>query len=102
MVPVYRDGACLFPENVLRGLLDGAFSPELTQAWASFLRRGYVAGPGGGPIRPINIDHEQAYEDDIAEAVSRLEEIRYLVDGEVSPDGVLAPLQLLGEPWSLP
>lgn len=102
MVLVYRDGACLFPENVLRGPYDSAFSPELTQAWASFIRRGYVAEPGGGPIRPIDIDYEQAYEDDIAETVSRLDEIGDLVDGEVSSDGVLALLQLLGEPSSLP
>jgi hypothetical protein len=65
---VYRDGACLFPESVLHGLLGGAISPDLPQAWASFVRRGYAAG-SGGPIRPIDIDYEQACEDDIAETV---------------------------------
>lgn len=82
---------------VLRGLLDGAFSPELTQAWASFVRRGYTARSGDGPMRPIDIDFAQAYEDGISATVSRLDEIGDVIDGELSSDEVHALIQLLGE-----
>ncbi|WP_284762176.1 hypothetical protein [Arthrobacter sp. efr-133-R2A-63] len=83
---------------VLRGLIDGAFSPQLTQAWASFVRRGYVARSGNGPIRPIEIDFAQADEDGISATVSRLDEIGDAIDGGWSSDEVLVLLQLLGEP----
>jgi hypothetical protein len=83
---------------VLRGLLYGASSPELTQEWASFVRRGCVAGSSVGPIRTIDVDYEDAYEDAISETVSRLDEIGDVIDGEVSSDEILALLQLLGEP----
>ena len=46
----------------------------------------------------VNIDFEEAFEDAISAAVSRLDEIGDLVDGEVTTDEALNLLQLLGEP----
>ncbi|MBT1004023.1 hypothetical protein KIH31_15660 [Paenarthrobacter sp. DKR-5] len=83
---------------VLRGLLDGTFSSALAQAWASFVRRGYVAGSGDGPVLPIDIEFAHADEDGISTAVSRLDEIGDVIDGQLSSAEILALLQLLGEP----
>lgn len=84
--------------GVLRGLLVGAWTPEEVQAWASFVRRGYVAGGSDLPVRPLDIGYDDACEEEIAAAVSRLDEIGDLVDGEVTRGEVLDLLQLLGEP----
>jgi hypothetical protein len=84
--------------RVLRGLLEDAWTPEQAQAWASFVRRGYVARRDSHAIRPLDIDYEPACEEEIAAAVSRLDEIGDQVDGEVSTGEVLDLLQLLGEP----
>jgi hypothetical protein len=65
---------------------------------ASFVRAGCVANDSRGPIRPIEIDFEDAWEDAIAETVSRLDEIGDVVDGEVTSSEILALLHLLGEP----
>jgi hypothetical protein len=83
---------------VIRGLLDGIYAPETVQAWASFVSAGFIANRSKGPIRPVEIDFEEAWEDAIAAAVSRLDEIGDSVDGEVSAGEALDLLQLLGEP----
>jgi hypothetical protein len=84
--------------SVLRGLLDGAFAPEVAQQWASFVGAGFVVGRLSGPIRPVEIDFENAWEDAIAAAVSRMDEIGDAIDGQVTKGEVLDLLQLLGEP----
>ncbi len=61
-------------------------------------RRGYVAGRDLHAIRPLDIDYEDACEEEIAAAVSRLDEIGDLVDGEVSTGEILDLLQLLDGP----
>ncbi len=91
---VTRSGAVA----VLKGLLEDAWTPEQVQAWASFVRRGYVADRTGHPIRPIDIEYEGAFEEGIAAAMSRLDEIGDQVDGEISTGEILDLLQLLGEP----
>jgi hypothetical protein len=96
-----RRPACLARASVvrvLRGLLEDAWTPEQAQTWASFVRRGYFAGRGKHPVRPLDVDYEEAYEQEIAASVSRLDEIGDLVDGDVSTGEVLELLQLLGEP----
>lgn len=80
---------------VLEGFSQGTFTSEEAQAWASFVRRGYVAG-GRGPIRPIDIAYEDAWEDAIVEAIARLDQIGDSADGDVTPGQVLDLLQLLG------
>lgn len=83
---------------ILRGLLDDRFAPTEVQSWASLMRRGYVADSGQiGPIRPLEIEFEEAWEDGISAAVSRLDEIGDVVDGEVTRGEVLDLLQFLGE-----
>lgn len=84
--------------GVLKGMNETTYSPKQVQRWASFVRRGYVAGAAEGPIRPLDIAYEEAWEEAIAAAVSRLDEIGDVVDGEVSHGEVLDLLQLLGEP----
>lgn len=62
------------------------------------MRRGFVEGTADGPIRPIEIEFEEAWEDAISAAVSRLDEIGDVIDGEVTAGEALDLLQLLGEP----
>lgn len=83
--------------KVLRGLIEDRFPPTTAQIWASFMMYGYVAG-GRGPITPLDIDYEEEWEDAIATAISRLEEIGDLIDGEVTKDEALKLIQDLGEP----
>lgn len=82
---------------VLRGHSKGQWEPGLVQSWASFVRRGYVAGGSGGGIRPLDIEYEREFEDGIVEAVGRLDEIGDIIDGEVSPEEALDLIRQLGE-----
>jgi hypothetical protein len=66
----------------------GDVSPQQVQAWASFVRRGYISGSGPGPVTPIPIDYDVHDEDRIAEAIARLDEIGDLIDGNPSPGEV--------------
>src|SRR5262249_48812395 len=66
--------------TVLRDLAAGKISGSEAQAWASFVRHGYVAG-SKGPIQPLPIDYEPEYEDAIVEAIGRMDEIGDVVDG---------------------
>ncbi|MGO4860231.1 hypothetical protein [Arthrobacter sp. 2MCAF14] len=84
--------------SVLRGLDQGVYPNDLVQSWASFVRRGYIANQKGGPIQPLNIDYEEVWENPIVEAVSRLDEIGDIIDGEISSDEVRDLIQLLGSP----
>jgi hypothetical protein len=77
------------------GLNQGTITPDEAQRWASFVRLGFVGG-ASGPIMPLDIDYEDAWEDAIVEAVGRLDQIGDLVDGEVTRGEVLDLLQLLG------
>lgn len=83
--------------NILRGLVDGRVSPSAAQAWASFMRRGFVEGAVDGPVRPVEIEFEGAWEDAISATISRLDEIGDVVDGEVTSGEALDLLQILGE-----
>lgn len=82
---------------VLTSLDDGSCSPEEVQAWASFVSCGYAPG-ARPPIRPVDIDYEEAWEDAIVEAVARLDEIGDVVDGTVTRSEIGLLLQLLGVP----
>ena len=84
--------------SILRSLIDGRFSPAAAQAWASFMRRGLLEGAAGGPVQPIEIEFEDAWEDAISVALSRLDEIGDVIDGGVTIGEALDLLQLLGEP----
>lgn len=75
---VTRDSLAL----VLRTLDQLQGDPAEAQQWASFVRRGYVAGEPNVPITPVAIAYEASYEELIAEAVGRLDEIGDVIDGE--------------------
>jgi hypothetical protein len=70
--------------RVLHGIEKREIDGATAQRWASFVRRGYVAGKGNRlPLKPLSIEYEPSYEDQIAEILSRLDEIGDLVDGDV-------------------
>ncbi|WP_331095871.1 hypothetical protein [Lacisediminihabitans sp.] len=51
-----------------------------------------------GPIQPIDVEFEAAWEDAISAAISRLDEIGDVIDGEITTGEALDLLQLLGQP----
>jgi hypothetical protein len=81
--------------DVVAGVLErfgaGRLSPVVVQAWASFMRRGYLPGGGSEAIDPIEITYEGQHESAIADAVARLDELGDAVDGELR-DGEAADL----------
>lgn len=84
--------------NVLKEMAAGRVSPALAQSWASFVRRGYVEGSSERqPILPLMIDFEATGEDAISQAVSRLDEIGDVVDGQVSNDEMIDLLRNLAD-----
>jgi len=77
---------------VLDGMAAGSVSGADAQAWASFVRWGYI-NPEPGGTRPLSIDYDPAAEDAIVEVVGRLDEIGDLIDGEVPGPDELANLR---------
>jgi hypothetical protein len=67
--------------RVLTSYSTGQLASADVQAWASFVRRGYVEGGTGQPIRALDIDWDHAYESAIAESIARLDELGDQVDG---------------------
>jgi len=78
--------------DVLDGMAAGTVSGADAQAWASFVRWGYI-NPEPGGTRPLSIDYDPAAEDAIVEVVGRLDEIGDLIDGEVPGPDELANLR---------
>jgi hypothetical protein len=74
--------------RVLRSLQSGHLSPELAQAWASFVSRGYVARrpPAEGPIGPLTIDWDRTAESAMADVLSRMDELGDAIDGTIDND----------------
>ncbi len=84
--------------RVLSAMQSETISPADAQAWASFVRRGYVEARQG-PVRPVAVEYDSASEAEIVEVVGRLDEIGDLVDG-APPDSteIDALMASLGEP----
>jgi hypothetical protein len=83
--------------RVLHRLEDHQIDPTQVQRWASFVRRGYFSGQSGERIKPIMIEYEQSYEDEIADIVSRLDEIGDVIDGApLNDEEIFAYLARLG------
>jgi hypothetical protein len=76
-----RDAVAIF-EN----LASGRISKVQAQEWASFVRWGLVPGTLDQEYlkQPIEIPYADANENAIAEAVSRLDELGDIIDGEIS------------------
>jgi hypothetical protein len=81
--------------NVLVALKRNEVSPELVRQWASFVKRGYVTywstvqinmQENALPVAPIEIDYDLAFEEEIVEVISRLDEIGDIVEGEIITD----------------
>jgi hypothetical protein len=80
--------------KILRKLSAHSIDAPTAQRWASFVRRGFFEGRRSDKgIEPISISYEDAYEDAIAEAVSRIDQIGDVIDGDV-PDGTETELIL--------
>lgn len=85
--------------KVLLALLKGEAAPELVQRWASFVRWGFFVNPSSTErVRPLYIEYDPQFEDEIVEVIGRLDEIGDLIDGEVGPDEIRAMLRTLPEP----
>jgi hypothetical protein len=82
--------------RVLGALRSRSVPPIDVQRWASFVRRGYVAGVDRQPVRPIAIDYEVASEAAIVEVLARLDEIGDLVDGAVDDAEIRTMISGLG------
>ena len=80
---------------VLAGLRDASISPQDAQSWASFVRWGHVA-PAVGPIRSLDIEYDPEWELPIADAVSRMDELGDIVDGEITRAEIAILLMDLG------
>lgn len=61
----------------------GLFAAEDIQQWASFIRRGYVAGMASDEIQPVPIEFDASDEALIAEIIGRLDEIGDQIDGHI-------------------
>ncbi len=68
---------------MLTALRSGQIAPDVAQSWASFVCRGYFAGADEQPLQPIDIQYDPAAEEEIVEAVSRLDELGDAIDGAI-------------------
>jgi len=87
----------LLPEAVRRvliSLLKREIVPEQAQAWASFVKRGYIP-TGRDAISPILITYDANREDEIVEAIARLDELGDLLDGTLDDDEIRQLLEQL-------
>lgn len=80
--------------KVLKSWRSGHCNADDVQQWASFVRRGYIAGIRGA-VRPIDIEYDALDEDLIVEIIGRLDEIGDMIDGEVSDNEREAMLRIL-------
>lgn len=69
--------------RVLKSWRSGHCTADEVQQWASFVRRGFIAGAARSAVRPIDIEYDTCDEDLIVEIIGRLDEIGDMVDGEV-------------------
>ncbi|SOD72775.1 hypothetical protein SAMN05892883_2115 [Jatrophihabitans sp. GAS493] len=75
--------------SVLQKFGSGQISADDAQRWASLVRWGFIPGrPGSESTGPVDIDWELRYEDEIGEAVGRLDELGDLIDGTIDQDEV--------------
>jgi hypothetical protein len=70
--------------NVLNEWRRGQCVAEDVQQWASFVRRGYVAGSTtDSGLYPIDIEYDTRDEELIAEIIGRFDELGDIIDGEI-------------------
>jgi len=93
------DAALVITTKALRRVLTSLqmhrVSPELVQQWASFVRRGYIAGVAHGPVSPLPIEYDLTDEGRIVDTIARLDEIGDDVDGRISAEELASMLSSL-------
>jgi hypothetical protein len=71
--------------RVLEEFDDGMHTADAVHRWAEFVRCGFFGPIPPGGIFPVDIDYELQAEDDIVEAMARLNELGDIIDGELRP-----------------
>jgi len=82
-------------ERVLAAWESSRVSEVLVQRWASFVRSGFVGRPGIFPVKPLDNEFDPQHEEQINDAVGRLDEIGDVIDGEPTVHKVRALLNHL-------
>jgi hypothetical protein len=80
--------------RVLTALLRKEITSGQAQAWASFVRRGFIP-TDQKLLKPLPIFYQQECEDDIAEAISRMDELGDIIDGTMDDDEIRELIQKL-------
>ncbi len=88
--PPLRCGCCA--HGTFRQAVDTRAGASLGIVYSPRLRRW-----GVGTYPPAYIQYEEAFEDEIVEAIGRLDEIGDLIDGDVSPEEAHDLIRLLDE-----
>jgi hypothetical protein len=81
--------------RVVESLIDGEIEIVDVQMWASLLKNGFLER-FGGPIVPIDIPYEPAFEEEINEIIFDLEQLDDFLEGGVDPPKLrrlIAPLK---------
>ena len=81
--------------NVLHAWERGELADAQVQAWASFIRSGFLPSPE--PIRPINVEYDPVWEELINEVLGRLDELGDEIDGTVSDKERASMIEALGK-----
>jgi hypothetical protein len=86
--------------RVVGDLLEGSITPAEAQRWALFMRWGFPGNwvpeqPSAMRIKLVDIDYELTSEDDIVDALSQLDQIGDLIDGDPSQDELQETLSRL-------
>src|SRR5947208_13513912 len=82
--------------QVLLALGERKIAPEETQAWASFVRRGYIPTTEK-VVRIIDIPYEENREDAIVEAIGRMDELGDIIDGAMDDNEIRKLIDQLGD-----
>lgn len=83
---------------VLHDLLEGRFPLPQIQQWASFVRWGYFATANvDGAVRPLDIEFEEAWEEEISTIIERLDEIGDQIEGSLDRVRIISLLVLLND-----
>ena len=81
--------------KVLKAWRSGLGSADDVQRWASFVRRGYIAGRFHSGVASIDIAYDANDEELIVEIIGRFDEIGDLIDGHIDDNEQEAMLKAL-------
>jgi len=79
-------------------LLEGRFPLPQVQQWASFVRWGYVVTAKiSGAVRPLDIEFEEAWEEEISTVIERIDELGDQIDGSLDRAQIISLLMSLND-----